>query len=486
MDFRNRFSNQGEQTKMVSIFMKKTLSILFAFVFLTGQSVFADEITTQVPAHLDSLTFLDCYQKVLAHYPALKKRYEQLEQAKAGRNIAIADLFPHVQGVGSMTTTNDPVGVFGMLLQQNKFTQADFALSELNNPNHRTDYHFGLEGEMLLFDSFNTISKIRSARRLVKSADLEADFTEMEAGIVTLESYLGILLAKEVLSVTAAMKDQSDKDLKQAEDLNQKGLILGADFYAAKVTAAGIERERNRAQAMLKSSRMLMNILMGEDLESTWEPVGKLPEYVQDKGEVRTWIATAYQQRKDLAAMDQMIDAQRIESLRQKTSFLPKFYGFGSLNEHTSDWHTGGQDYSVGFKGTIDLFDPTLPGRIKEAKHRYEELKVDRQALRDEIAKGLAGELTRFETVIMDLPVLKQASKDAEQASDLTAKLYQEGRKSIADLLAMRRASLTTITEFEQVLFGLEVEYAKLLFLSGQLDENGLHLVNTRLKGRAS
>ena len=86
----------------------------------------------------------------------------------------------------------------------------------------------------------------------------------------------------------------------------------------------------------------------------------------------------------------------------------------------------------------------------------------------------------------MDLPVLKQASKDAEQASDLTAKLYQEGRKSIADLLAMRRASLTTITEFEQVLFGLEVEYAKLLFLSGQLDENGLHLVNTRLKGRAS
>ena len=119
MDFRNRFSNQGEQTKMVSMFMKKTLLVLFAFVFLTRQSVFADEITTQVPAHLDSLTFLDCYQKVLAHYPALKKRYEQLEQAKAGRNIAIADLFPHVQGVGSMTTTNDPVGVFGMLLQQN-------------------------------------------------------------------------------------------------------------------------------------------------------------------------------------------------------------------------------------------------------------------------------------------------------------------------------------------------------------------------------
>lgn len=466
--------------------MKKTLAVFVALALFTGPWVFAEDIAFPVPAHLGSLTFLDCYQKVLAHYPALKKRYEQLEQTKAGRNIAIADLFPRIQGVGSMTTTDDPVGVFGMLLQQNKFTQADFALNKLNDPNHRTDFHFGLEGEMLLFDSFNTISKIRSALRRVKSADLEADFTEMEAGIVTLESYLGVLLAKEFLAIAAAMKAQSDKDLKQAEALNQKGLILGADFYAAKVTAAGIERERNRAQAMLKSSRMLMNILMGEDLESTWEPAGKLPEYVQDKGEVRVWIAKAYQERKDLAAMDQMIDAQRIETLREKTSFLPKFYGFGSLNEHTSDWHTGGQDFAVGFKGSMDFFDPTLPGRIQGAKHRYEELKADRQALRDEIARGLAGELTRFETVIVDLPVLKQASKDAEQASDLTAKLYQEGRKSIADLLEMRRASLMTAMEFKQVLFGLEVEYAKLLFLSGQLDESGIHLVNTRLKGRAS
>ena len=448
---------------------------------LTVPAVFAEEPVTQVSP---ALTFWDCYEKVLARYPALKKRYEQLEQAKAGRNIAIADLFPRVQGAASMTTTNDPVGVFGMLLQQNKFTESNFAIDELNNPGRRTDYHFGITGEMLLFDSFNTISKIRAARRMVKSAELETDFTEMEAGIVALENYLGILLAKEVLKVTAAMKEQSDKDLKQAEDLNQKGMILGADFYAAKVTAAGIERERNRAQAALRNSRMMMNILMGEDLEFAWEPTGQLPEYVQDKGELRTWLAQAYQQRKDLAALDQMIDAQRIETLRQKTSFLPRFYGFGSLNEHTSDWHTGGQDYTVGFKGTMDFFDPALPGRIKAAKHQYEELNADRQALRDEIAKGLAGELTRFETVTLDLPVLKQAASDAAQASELTAKLYQEGRKSIADLLQIRSTHLATTTGLEQLLFALEVEYAKLLFLSGQLDEDGLQRVNTRLKGK--
>jgi len=463
---------------------RKTLSILFLTVFLPAQAVFAERaaITVQKPG-LEKRTFLDCYEKVLIHYPALKKKYEQLEQVKAEKNLALADLFPRIQGVASMTTTDDPVGVFGDLLRQKAFTTQDFDLNRINSPRHRTNYHFGIEGEMLLFDSFNTISKIRSARRLVKAADLEEDFTEMEASLVTLESYLAILLAKELFDITASLKNVIDQDLKQAEDLKEKGMILGADFYAAKVASAGIERELNRSRAMLKTSHMFMNILMGEDPRLAWDAVGKIPGSAQDKGELQSWIAQAYQQRKDLVAMDSLIDAERIEVLRQKTSFLPKIYGFGDLDADSHDLRSSGKNFTVGFKGSIDLFDPTYPGRTQKSKHRYEELKADRQALRDEIAKQLIGELASYETVTMDYPVLTQAYQDAKQASDQTAKLYQEGRKSIADLLEMRRVYLETASGLQQLLFSLELEHAKLLFLSGQLNEDGLHQVNQRLKG---
>ena len=452
-------------------------------VVLIAPTSFAEEPGMSPKVDLSEMTFWDCYKKVLPRYPALKKKYEQLEQAKADRGLAIADLFPHIQGVFSTTTTNDPVGVFGDLLRQQKFTENDFALESLNRPNARTNYHFGIEGEMLLFDSFNTISKIRSARRLVKSADLEADFTEMEAGIVVLESYLGILLAQEVLRIVTDIKAESDKDLQQAEDLNQKGMILGADFYAARVTAASIEQEYHRTHALLKSSRMLMNILMGEDPDLVWTVKGRLPESAQGQGELRAWISQAYQQRKDLAALDQVLDAQRIESLRQKTSFLPKFYGFGSLNEDANTWRSGGENFTVGFKGTMDFFDATYPGRTQATRHKYEELKADRQALRDEIVKDLVLGLNRYETVTADHPVLKQAMQDAQQASQLTAKLYQEGRKSIADLLEIRRSYLQTASGFQSLLLALELEHAKLLFLSGQLNEAGLRQVADRLKG---
>ena len=468
---------------MVPKLMKKSLSVLLALAFLIGPSAFAEEIAAPAPVRSETLTFLDCYQKVLIHYPALQKRYEQLGEAKADKNLALAELFPRVKGVTSMTTTDDPVGVFGDLLRQKEFSSEDFNLNRMNSPRHRTNYHFGLEGEMLLFDSFNTISKIRSARRLVKSAELEADFTEMEAAIVTLESYLGILLARELYQVAVEVKQASDKDLQQAKDLNDKGMILGADFYAAKVTAAGIEREVNRLRGLLKSSRMLMNILMGEDPELLWDAAGKLPGVAQDKGALQGWIAGAYQQRKDLVAMDSVVDAERIESLRQKTSFLPKIYGFGDMDADSHDLRSSGKNFTVGVRGSIDLFDPTYLGRNQQAKHRYEELQSDRQALRDEITKQLIGELTRYETVVSDHPILIQAYQDAKQASDLTAKLYQEGRKSIADVLEMRRGYFETAAGYESLLLALELEYAKLLFLSGQLTEDGIHAVNTRLKG---
>jgi outer membrane protein TolC len=463
--------------------IQKILRFILPVMLLASSTVAAEAPSMSPKSALQKMTFLDCYEKVLKHYPALKKKYEELAQAKAEKNLALAELFPRIQGVSSMTTSDDPVEVFGMLLRQESFSDKDFELNAMNSPRHRTNYHFGVAGEMLLFDSFNTISKIRSARRLVKSADLEADFTEMEAAIVTLESYLGILLARELFNIANDLKKVIDQDLKQADDLRQKGAILGADFFAAKVSSAGIERQLNRTRAMFKTSRMMMNILMGEDPELVWDATGKIPGSAQDKGELQAWIATAYQQRKDLVAMDSMIDAQRIESLRQKTSFLPKIYGFGDIDADSHDLRSSGKNFTVGIRGSMDFFDPTYPGRTQKAKHLYEELKADRQALRDEIAKQLIGELTRYETVTTDHPVLMQAYQDAKEASDLTAKLYQEGRKSIADLLTMRGAYLETASELQQVLFALELEHAKLLFLSGQLTEDGIHQVNTRLKG---
>jgi outer membrane protein TolC len=61
---------------------------------------------------------------------------------------------------------------------------------------------------------------------------------------------------------------------------------------------------------------------------------------------------------------------------------------------------------------------------------------------------------------------------DSGQAVDLTRPLYQEGRKSVADLLDMRQGYIRVYQAYYAALVGSKTSQARLLFLSGQLDES--------------
>ncbi|MBI4710849.1 MAG: TolC family protein, partial [Candidatus Omnitrophica bacterium] len=139
MRFKNAFSQGRKRFRITPMRASKMLLICLACFVATCNAFAEDSVMPAPKTGLEVLTFLDCYQKVLAHYPALKKKYEELAQAKAEKNLAWADLFPRVQGVTSMTTTDDPVGVFGDLLRQKSFSAQDFELNSLNTPRHRTN-----------------------------------------------------------------------------------------------------------------------------------------------------------------------------------------------------------------------------------------------------------------------------------------------------------------------------------------------------------
>ena len=60
----------------------------------------------------------------------------------------------------------------------------------------------------------------------------------------------------------------------------------------------------------------------------------------------------------------------------------------------------------------------------------------------------------------------------SSQAVDLTQPLYKEGRKSVADLLDMRQGYIKVCQAYYTALVGSKISRARLLFLSGRLDES--------------
>jgi outer membrane protein TolC len=318
----------------------------------------------------------------------------------------------------------------------------------------------------------------------VQSEKLNTEFAEMEVSLLAIEAFHRAVLEGILGKLTEEVLSASQKDLGEAESLNQKGLVLGADFYTAKVNGGSIEGMRNQFGRDFKSSRILLNILMGEDpLKERGLDYDLSPVSVESKG-VKQWLETAYLYRKDFEALDAVIRAAESEDFRQRMSFLPKISAFGTVEDNTHSWHGDSGNYLLGVKGEMDLFDGTYGARKDLAALKLKEANEDKNALKDSITRALAEESGRYETIVADLPVAERMLSDARNAMEMTEKLYREGKKSVADLLEIRRVYLEIAARAYETRFYAQTSYSRLLFLSGTLDRPAVERIAMGLKKR--
>lgn len=431
----------------------------------------------------DSLTFENAYHKILAYYPRLKSQKAKIEEAVAEKFSAYAALLPKVQGISSVTTGDDPVYVFGSLLKQERFAANNFALSSLNTPGHLTNFNFTLQAEVPIFNAFQTISRIRGSRFSIQSEKSDHELIKMESSLLALESYLKALLAKENLKMAKEVETQALDDLKQAQELKDKGMVLGADFYAAKMMMSEIKQMNHELDRDEQVARILLNILMGEPAEASYILSGKIPKKAETAKSLASWLEDADRARPDLIAFQAKVDAARVQTFKEKMSALPRIGGFGAVTEDSHDLTSGGENFVMGVKGTLDILDADYWVRIKKAKAVYEGLQQEYRAFKDQIAKEVSQAVRGFEAAALNRPISEEGFQDGSEAVKQTDSLYREGRKSIADLMQIRRAFLSTAFKRNELLFQSEMAYANLFFLSGTLDDKTIQDMGQRIDG---
>lgn len=444
------------------------ITLVVAVLVLGARSSCAEE----AGAPAEKITFKRFYEEVLAYYPKLKKQDADVALAIARKLQAVSGFLPRMQGTASVTTGDDPVYVFGTLLKQNSFHDDDFATSRLNTPRPRANYSFALQGEVPIFDALQTASKVRSTALLVEAAKDDDEFVRAEALLVAAEVYLRAAALEKLLLLTGEVSRDSEADIKQAEDLKDRGMILGADYYSARVVFGSVNRLKNDLAREKEAVHILMNILMGREPMGRFELAGTLKEAGELERPLETWFDEALKSRQDLSAIEKAVMAQAAEVRREKFTILPRVSAFGSVEEDTHSLDSnGGQNYMMGFKGTMDLYDPSYPSRIKAAEESLRKLEYDRTILKDSIKKDLADEFARYSSVRDNTPVVRGMYEDGGEAVKLMAPLYREGRKSIADLLEIRLAYLDAARGYYSLLADTEASLAKMYFLSGKLDE---------------
>lgn len=444
------------------------LRLIFAIGFFMAAvpSIMADTVAPDV------LAFDEFSRKVLSYYPKLKAAHSDVDVALAREMQARAGFWPSLDVSAGYKVTNDPVDVFSTLLHQERFTSSDFDLKRLNTPDRHQGFSAGVHLDMPLFDAMQTINRARAAKESVRAAVSDEAFTRMEAFVIAQDAYGNALTLQKLLAAVEEVYTSAGDDLRNAGDLKDRGMVLGADYYAARVMFGDLARMKNELARQKKAMMALLNILMGEGMDRDWVLAASLKEPVGLRRDAQAWVDSALSRREDLRALDSRLKTLGLEQDRARAGALPRFSVFAdAANARNTLAADGGNDFTVGLKGSMPLFDPGRKGRVEEARAHKERLEHEIRMLKDSVRRDISGEVARQEACHDNVSVFKRMSEDAAQAVAFTAPLYNEGRRSIKDLIEARRAYLQATQAYDKAVAGLWLSQGRLLFMAGALDE---------------
>nr|MCU0248310.1 TolC family protein [Bryobacter sp.] len=188
-----------------------------------------------LPALPQSLTLKDAVRQAARSHPAVEAAQARIAAAQTRPNQAKAGWMPQVNYQESVMRSNNPVFVFGSLLNQRRFSADRFQIDKLNNPEFVNNFQSLVSVDQNLYD-FNRTRKARDlASTGVKLSEEEKRRAEQAQMAAAARAWLGVVLAREAREVAREGVRSAEADLARAEAVLASGRSTDADVLSVKV-----------------------------------------------------------------------------------------------------------------------------------------------------------------------------------------------------------------------------------------------------------
>ncbi len=389
-------------------------------------------LSTALGSAVETLSLEDALSLASRQNPDARIAAHRIEAAQAGIDQANAAFWPKVQLQSSYVRTDNPMQVFGSILNQRAYSQnLDF--------NHVPDMD-NWNAKALVTMPLYAGGAMRAGRGAARAASAAAKW-DSQAVQNTLQfevsrAYFTILKASGFVRASQSALQAYEANLGLARKRLEAGAVLRTDVLDLEVRLAQAREDLVRARSgQAIASRVLRNLL-GVEHEITIGEAAKLeippmPVGLADRPEIQ-----AGAERERVAAE---------KSRAARSGYLPTLSAFGSL-DHDYGWRNdhAGQSYTAGILAQWNLWD----GKLTRAKTR--QAQADLEIAREEsrklrLAAGLETETARLEleTAEARLAANREAVARAEESAALTRKRYEQGAGLAAQVIDAETALIT-------------------------------------------
>jgi len=412
---------------------------------------------------------LDNYLLARDNDPQLKAADATRLAQNEAKSQSIALLLPTISISGntdkvSSETTNSN---FFPSVKEN-FKSKGYSLN-ITQPVYRHDYWVGL----------------RQADATVAQAEADYGVAKQELMIRLASSYFDLLAAQDSLEFAQAEKHATTRQLEQAKQRFEVGLIAITDVHEAQAQYDLTVAQEIGADNLLSNAREALQEITGQYEQSPSKLRIEIPLLSPAPNDIEQWVKQATQQNLNLKSAQFANNVAREEINRQRAGHFPTLDIVASRANRDTGGLTGriNDTDTVSLQLNVPIFaGGAVNSRTRQAAYRADAAKQNliqsRRAVMRQTRNAYLGVIAEVSRV----KALKQAVISTAKANEATQAGFEVGTRTIVDVLVSQRELFRAKRDYARSRYDYILNTLRLKQAAGSLAQVDIELVNKWLK----
>lgn len=361
------------------------------------------------------MTWDDCVREAAKNHPDLVSAQMSVKSAQADKSIAASGLFPQVSTDLNASRSKSSGGSSGSSSAENS-------------------YNYGVTGNQLIFDGFQTINKVNAAGENINAARQSYNFTSSQVRLRLRTAFVNLLKAQESLQIREDIFQRRKQNfelvtLKYQGGMENKGSLLTeqANLRQARYDIATAKRNIELAQRQLTKElgRPRLTPITAKGEFTVNDSALEKPDFVA--------IAENHPTLQQLTAQK---NAAAFNLKTAKGEFLPSITAQGNANKSDTVWPPKDSEWSIGAAISFPIFEGGKRfADISKASALLSKAEADERSSRDGIIETLTDTWTSLQDALENVDVQYQFLTADEERAKIAEAQYSIGFVSFNDWL---------------------------------------------------
>lgn len=351
---------------------------------------------------------------------------------------------------------------------------------------------YQLELTQTLFD-WSAFANLDRADAAVARAEADLATARQELIVRVAEAYFDVLTARDGLRFAQAEKRAVERQLEQARERFEVGLIPITDVKEAQASFDLAVSRELEAQNELDRAREALRRIVGRRTSALEDVDEELPLKPPEPPEPNAWVDRAVEQNPDLLAARSATEAARHGLREARGGYYPEVELFARRSHTDSSFTQAGQvvpseetDDEIGVQLTWNLFaGGRTSARSGEARAEFQEAQAAFTDARRGVQQRTRDSFRAVETSLAQVRALRQAVESNRSRVEATRSGFEVGTRTSVDVLNAVRDLYRAQSDLSEARYDYIVNRLRLKRAAGALTVEDVRRVNGWLSADA-